>query len=93
MGYSTSPPREIVAVTDNELTQFEALHENDVYIEPNEIIDGTRFIAIPGSLELGLRLELEIISSRGSTWRTASVVEKSSVGANIVPGTITLEGN
>ena len=44
-------------------------------------------------MELGLRLELEIISSRGSTWRTASVVEKSSVGAKIVPGTITLEGS
>ena len=28
-------------------------------IEPNEIIDGTRFIAIPGSVELGFRLELE----------------------------------
>jgi len=92
-GYSTSPPREIVAVADNKLTQFEALHENDKYIEPNEIIDGTRFIAIPDKVELGFRLELEIISAKGFTWRTASVVEKSAVNATIVPGTTTLEGS
>jgi hypothetical protein len=81
--YSRSPTKEIITVTDKKLTQFDALDDNDRYIEPNEIIDGIRFIAIPGTVELGFRLELEIISSREFTWRTSAMVEKSSLGGNI----------
>ncbi|MEP6706678.1 MAG: hypothetical protein ABJC05_04125 [Pyrinomonadaceae bacterium] len=40
--YNGSPPKEIITVTDNKLTQFDALDDNDRYIEPNEIIEGTR---------------------------------------------------
>lgn len=76
--YSGSPPKEIITVADNKLTQFDALDENDRYIEPNEIIDGTRFIAIPGVVELGFRLELEIISARKFTWRASSIVTRPS---------------
>jgi flagellar biogenesis protein FliO len=83
--YSSSPSTEIITVTDKKLTQFDALHENDRYIEPNEIIDGTRFIVIPGPLDLGFRLELEIISSLGFTWRASSIVEKSLGGGSITP--------
>lgn len=83
-GYSLSPAEEIITVPDDKITQFEALHENDKYIEPNEIIDETRFIAIPGSVVLGFRIELEIISSQGFTWRTTSVVEKTSSSGTIV---------
>ena len=76
-GYAESSSNEIVTVDDTKLAQFRAL--DDLYIEPNEIIEKTRFISIPNEVVLGLRLELEIISSHKKkyTWGTSSIVEKS----------------
>jgi len=82
--YIQTPVTEVITMPDQKLRQFNPLHEDDVYIEPNEIIYGTRFIAIPQSPDLGLRLEFKVISeNKRYTWRTACMVEKPSPNANI----------
>ena len=69
---------------DKLIGQFNPLHDDDVYIEPNEIIYGTRLVAIPTTPDVGFRLGLKVISSKKRyTWRTASMVEKSPPGGNI----------
>jgi len=90
-GYASSSSSEIVTVGNKKLTQFEALDENDRYIEPNEIIDETRFIFLPNPVELGFRLELEIISLKTYTWRTSSIVEESSANAIIATSITAVE--
>ena len=69
---------------DKLIGQFNPLHDDDLYLEPNEIIYGTRLIAIPTSADVGFRLELKVISAKKRySWRTASMVEKSSPSGNI----------
>jgi hypothetical protein len=58
--------------------------EKDRYIEPNEGIEVQRFIAIPGSLKLAYRLEVEVLSNSGFTWSAACIVDKSSLRENVV---------
>jgi len=79
----TLPADEIIVVDDLKLAQFDPFE--DLYIEPNEIIDTTQFIFIPTEVLLGLRLELEIISNHEKkyTWATSSVVLKSASNAII----------
>jgi hypothetical protein len=82
--YIKTPVTQVISMPDKMLGQFNPLDENDVYIEPNEIIYNTRFIAIPNPPDLGFRLELKIISARKNyTWRTAYMVEKSVPNVNI----------
>jgi len=82
----TSVPQ-VISMPDKMLKQFDPLHKDDVYIEPNEIIYNTKFVAIPNPPDLGFRLELKIISERKSyTWRTACMVEKCSPSASIKAG-------
>ena len=82
--YIKTPVSEVITMPDQKLRQFNPLHEDDVYIEPNEIIYGTRFIAIPRPPDLGFRLEFKVISeNKRYTWRTACMVEKSSPTVNI----------
>jgi hypothetical protein len=69
---------EIHTVIDNKLGSFDVLHENDRYIEPNELIEDQRFIALPGRQKLAYRLEVQITSTDHYTWRTATIVESSS---------------
>ena len=84
-GYTESMSKEIVSVDDTKLAQFVAL--DDLYIEPNEAIEKTRFISIPTEVKLGLRLELEIISShKNYTWGTSFLVEKTLSNAIINSG-------
>lgn len=90
--YIGAPPDKIVTVTDAKLTQFDALHESDRYIEPNEIIEGTRLIVIPNPNNLGFRLELEVISSLGFTWRASSIVQKATPSDNINRVLFSVEG-
>lgn len=81
-GYTESTSTEIVSVDDTKLAQFVAL--DDLYIEPNEVIEKTGFISIPAQVKLGLRLELEIISSyKNYTWGTSFLVEKTASNAII----------
>ena len=81
--YIGSTSTEIIVVDDLKLAQFDPFE--DLYIEPNEIIDTTQFIFIPTEVLLGLRLELEIISNHEKkyTWATSSVVLKSASNAII----------
>jgi len=57
--------------------------DKDRYIEPNEIIEGHRFIAIPNPLKLAYRLEVEVASIAGFTWRASHIVDKSSLSGSI----------
>jgi hypothetical protein len=80
--YIASSDTEIHAVADKRLTSFAVFKEKDRYIEPNEAIEVQRFISIPAPLKLAYRLEIEILSNSGFTWRAASIVDKSSVRDN-----------
>jgi hypothetical protein len=81
--YVDSDAGEVVAVMDRYVTQFEAL--DDSFIEPNEVIQKTRFISLPSETALGYRLELEIISNHRKkfTWGTSTIVEKPASNAII----------
>ena len=81
--YTPSPENEIHTVADSRLTSFDVFSEKDRYIEPNEIMEGHRFIAVPGTLKLAYRLEVEIASTAGFTWRATNIVDKSSLSGNI----------
>ena len=81
--YNSSSATEIHTVAENRLTAFDVLDENDRYIEPSEIIEDQRFIAVPGPLKIAYRLEVQIASTAGYTWRTASIVDKSSLSDRI----------
>jgi len=81
--YYPSSQNEIHTVADNRLTSFEVFGDKDRYIEPNEIIEGQRFIAIPNPLKLAYRLEVEVASIAGFTWRASHIVDKSSLSGSI----------
>ena len=70
----------IITVADKRLTAFDVFNEKDRYIEPNEIIESQRLIAIPKPLKSAYRLELEILSDSGYTWRATTIVDKSILG-------------
>lgn len=75
---------EVITMPDNRLMQVDPLDVDDKYVEPNEIIYGTRFIAIPHAPDLGFRLDFKVISARQRyTWRTSCMVEKSTSSGNI----------
>jgi len=46
-------------------------------------MEGQRFIAVPGTLKLAYRLEVEIVSTAGFTWRATNIVDKGSLSGNI----------
>jgi hypothetical protein len=81
--YNTSSETEIYTVAANKLGAFDVLNENDKYIEPNEIIEDTRLIAIPGPLKPAYRLEVQIASAGDYTWQTATIVDKSPLSGRI----------
>jgi len=80
--YSPSFQDEIHTVAENRLTSFEIFGDKDRYIEPNEIIVGQRFIALPNSLKLAYRLEVEVVSKAGFTWQASHIVDKSLLSDN-----------
>lgn len=81
--YAGAPPKDTFEVHTQEFTQVRALHEDDHIIEPNEATSQTLLIAVPGLIELGLRLDVEIKSRSernwwvrsGFTWRASGIVE------------------
>jgi len=75
--YTSSTSSEIMTVDDVKLAQFVVLDE--LSIEPNVIIEKMRFISIPVEVQLGLRLELRIISNHRKKyrWIASSLVQKS----------------
>jgi hypothetical protein len=84
--YQPSSQPDIHTVADKRLTSFDVFSLNDQYVEPNEILEEQRLIAIPTSPKLGLRLELEVMSASGFTWRASTIVDKSSLDGNIYSG-------
>lgn len=75
--YTVPVVEEIHTVADRRLTSFDVFSEKDRYIEPNEIIESQRMISVPGGFEIGYRLELEVISISGYTWRATTIAERS----------------
>jgi hypothetical protein len=91
--YIKTTDDKVVTVPDILIGNFYALHEKDVYIEPNEIIYGTRLIWIPNPPDIGFRLDFVIISVKkafkaeeGYTWRTSCIIEKPTPSGNIGVG-------
>jgi hypothetical protein len=80
--YAQSSESEIHTVAEQRLTAFDVFKPNERYIEPNEIIELNRLIAIPGPIKLGYRLEVEILSKSGFTWTATTVVDKASLRDN-----------
>jgi hypothetical protein len=86
--YLPSQGQDIHTVADQRITSFDIFEDEEQFIEPNEIMERTRFIAIPSPLSLGYRLEVEVISSSGFTWRSSTIIDKSSLGGNIPHATL-----
>ena len=80
--YAPSSESEIHTVAEQRLTAFDVFKPNERYIEPSEIIELNRLIAIPGPIKLGYRLEVEILSKSGFTWTATTVVDKASLRDN-----------
>jgi len=80
--YIPTSGQEIHTVADKRLTSFDVFKPNDRYIEPNEIVEIQRFIAIPGQLKAAYRLEVEILSKSGFTWSATTIVDKASLRDN-----------
>lgn len=82
--YIKTSTTEVITVPDKLITQFDPLHEDDRYIEPNEIIHATRLIAIPYPPDLGFRLDFKVVSANNNyTWRTTCMVGKSNPDGNM----------
>src|SRR5689334_12347387 len=81
--YSTKPEATVHAVTDERITSFPIFEaQKKRYAEPKEDIEVQRLISIPGPLKLAYRLEAEILSTSGFTWRAASIVDKTCLRDN-----------
>ena len=85
-GYMSSTTSEIMPVKDNELAQIAALDE--LSIEPSAVIEQMRLISIPVEVQLGLRLEFEIIinNRKKYSWKTSFIIEQSPSSAIIDSG-------
>lgn len=76
-GYVDPTSTSIVDVNNKPLAQLPVLTERKLSIEPNSILEETRFLFIPDSVEIALRLTLEIVSANDrDTWYASSLVEK-----------------
>ena len=80
--YTPGTVSKIHTVADKRLTSLDMFEENDRRIEPNEVIAQQTLIAIPGSVQLAYRLELEILSLSGYIWRATTIVDKSTLSDN-----------
>jgi hypothetical protein len=80
--YTATSETEIHTVADTRLTAFDLFNPNEKYIEPNEVIELRRFIAIPGPVKVGYRIEVEILSTSGFTWTATAIVDKASMSDN-----------
>lgn len=80
--YTVTSETEIHSVADRRLTTFDLFQPSQEYIEPNEVIELRKFIAIPGPVNLGYRVEVEVLSASGFTWTATAIVDKTSIGDN-----------
>lgn len=85
-GYNASDENEIHTVADIRLSSFPILEGTDEEeIEPNQIIQKDRLIAVPKPLKLGYRLEAMIVSAGSDygCWRSTAIVDKTALSDNI----------
>ena len=82
--YVASTAAAVHAVTDKRLTSFAMFGaQKERYVEPNETVEVQRFILIPGPPKLAYRLEADIFSISGFTWRAMSIVDKTCLRDNV----------
>jgi len=82
--YIPSSDAAVYAVKDKRLASFEIfVAKNERYVEPNEAIEVQQFILIPCQPKLAYRLEADIFSTSGFTWRAMSIVDKASLSDNV----------
>ena len=82
--YVRSEAEEILSVNNSRLTSFKVFGDKDRYLEPNEVTERKTLIALPGVSNIGYQLELKIFSDSGYTWRTTTIVERSTFEDNEV---------
>jgi hypothetical protein len=81
--YTTSPSTELHSVDDKRAGAFDVFNKSEKYIEPNEIIEAQRLIAMPTPLKIAYRLEVEVASKKGYTWRANYIVDKGTLNDKI----------
>ena len=82
--YVASEAEEILGVKSNRLASFRVFADKDKYIEPNEIVERQRLIALPRVPNIGYQLEVEVGTDSRYTWRATAIVDKSSFDDNKV---------
>ena len=82
--YVASDAGEILGVESNRSASFWVFADKDKYIEPNEIVERQRLIALPRIPNIGYQLEVEIGTDSGYRWRATAIVDKSSSEDNDV---------
>ena len=80
--YTITSEAEIHDVAYRRLTTFDLFRPNEKYMEPNEVIELRKFIAIPVPVKLGYRIEVEILSGSGFTWTATAIVDKTLMSNN-----------
>jgi len=81
--YIASPSTELHKVDDKRVGAFDVFNRADNYIEPNEIIEAQRLIAMPVPLKFAYGLEVQVASMKGFTWRANYIVDKSTLDDKI----------
>ena len=84
--YNASVGNETHTVVDNRLATFPILEGADEKeIEPNQMIQKDRLVAVPKPLKLGYRLEAMVVSagSDAGCWRSTAIVDKAALSDNI----------
>jgi hypothetical protein len=82
--YVASEAEEILAVKSNRLASFRVFADKDKYVEPNEIVERQRLIALPRIPSIGYQLEVEVGTDSGYRWRATAIVDKSGFDDNEV---------
>jgi hypothetical protein len=80
--YVPSQIEEIPSVKSNLLTSFRVFGDKDGYIEPNEIVERQRLIALPRVSRIGYRLEIEVLTDSGYAWRATTIVDRTAFDDN-----------
>jgi hypothetical protein len=80
--YVPSQIEEIPSVKSNLLTSFRVFGDKDGYIEPNEIVERQRLIALPRVSKIGYRLEIEVLTDSGYAWRATTIVDRTAFNDN-----------
>jgi hypothetical protein len=75
---------ELVSVRNKRLASFRVFGNKDRYIEPNEMIERQRLIALPQVSKIGYQVEVEVVTGSGYAWRATTIVDRSAFEHNEV---------